>query len=302
MIARVLIALLLAVSPVAAQPAAPAMKFGWAPKPKSAPFVAPNRAHWKLADVLKAHAKQKSWSQTMARDADGLTATYIQSAPGEVSRRVMYSDTTIFFIVQSGQLRVTIDGIEPFTAAEGGLVQVPSLRFFQVETVGATPALRLEVTQTLAPPVYAEGETPQPLAGKKFVRVGYYSPAASYDGKQPFIDYRQDIATGKMPGAGVVQDDFISANIQRSMPGGPAPASSNRHFHLSSAIALILEGEMDYQIEGERDFTARPGDIVYVPQGRWHRAVPGGSVMAAQVSVSPVANALSLTDPGAATR
>jgi mannose-6-phosphate isomerase-like protein (cupin superfamily) len=291
---RILLALLLAAAPAAAQPA---VKSGWAPKPIAAPFVAPNRAVWRLADVLKAHRNQKSWSQVLARDAKGLTATYIQSAPGEVSLRVMYSDTTMFFVVQSGTLRVTIDGVEPFTATQGGLVQVPSLRFFQVETVGATPALRFEVTQTLAPPIYAEGQTPQPLAGRKFVRVGYYSPAASYDGKQPLIDYQRDIATGKMSGAGVVQDDFISANIQRSMPGGPAPASNNRHFHLSSAIALILEGEMDYQIEGERDFTASAGDVVYVPQGRWHRAAPGGSAMAAQISISPVASAISLMEP-----
>ena len=290
---RILLALMLAAAPAAAQPA---LKSGWAPKPVAAPFVAPNRAIWRLADVLTAHRNQKSWSQVMTRDAKGLTATYIQSAPAEVSRRVMYSDTTMFFVVQSGSLRVTIDGIEPFTATEGGLVQVPSLRFFQVETVGATPALRFEVTQTLAPPIHAEGQTPQPLAGRKFVRVGYYSPPASYDGKQPLIDY-QDIATGKLSGTGVVQDDFISANIQRSMPGGPAPASNNRHFHLSSAIAMVLEGEMNYQIEGMRDFTARKGDVVYVPQGRWHRAAPGGSIMAAQISISPVASAISLMDP-----
>jgi mannose-6-phosphate isomerase-like protein (cupin superfamily) len=290
---RILIALLLAAAPAAAQPA---VKSGWAPKPVAAPFVAPNRAIWRLADVLKAHRNRKSWSQVMARDAKGLTATYIQSAPGEVSRRVMYSDTTMFFVVQSGTLRVTIDGIDPFTATQGGLVQVPSLRFFQVETMGEVPALRFEVTQTLAPPIYAEGQTPQPLAGRKFVRVGYYSPAASYDGKQPLIDY-QDIASGKILGAGVVQDDFISANIQRSIAGGPAPASNNRHFHLRSAIAMILEGEMNYQIEGERDFTARAGDVVYVPQGRWHRAAPGGSSTAAQISISPVASAISLMEP-----
>ncbi len=290
---RILLALLLAVAPAAAQPS---LKSGWAPKPVAAPFVAPNRAVWKLAEVQRTHRNQKSWSHVMVRDAKGLTATYIQSAPGETSPRVMYSDTTMFFVVQSGTLRVSIDGVEPFTATQGGLVQVPSLRFFQVETVGAAPALRFEVTQTLAPPIYAEGQTPQQLAGKKFVRVGYYSPAASYDGKQPLIDY-QDIATGKLSGTGVVQDDFISANIQRSMPGGPAPASNNRHFHLSSAIAMIMEGEMNYQIEGERDFTARTGDVVYVPQGRWHRAAPGGSAMAAQISISPVASAISLMEP-----
>ena len=164
---------------------------------------------------------------------------------------------------------------------------------------GAISAMILGLVGPAFAADYQTNLGPMPLDDvTKTVIAGRGDATASYDGKKPFIDYRQDIASGKMAGAGVVQDDFISANIQRSMPGGPAPASNTRHFHLSSAIALILEGEMDYQIEGERDFTARPGDIVYVPQGRWHRAVPGGSVMAAQVSVSPVANALSLTDPG----
>ena len=292
MILRILIALLLA-APAAAQPTTATLKFGLAPKPVAAPFVAPNRAHWKLADILEAHAKQKSWSQTVVRDADGLTGTYIQSAPGEVSRRVMYSDTTIFFIVQSGQFRVFIDGVEPFTAMPGFLVHVPSLRLFHVEAIGNTPARRFEVTQTLAPAIYAQGQTPPSTLGKKYVRVGYYSLPASYDGKKPYIDYQKDMGAQNVSRANLVQDDFVSASLTRSMPGSRPPDSDKRHFHFNSAFAFILEGEMNYQIEGERDFTAGQGDIVYIPAGRWHRAAPGGSVMAAQISVNPVASALS---------
>ena len=53
MIARILMAALLVATPAAAQTST---KFGWAPKPKAAPFIAPNRAHWRLADLLKTHA------------------------------------------------------------------------------------------------------------------------------------------------------------------------------------------------------------------------------------------------------
>lgn len=293
MIARILIAALLLATPAAAQTTT---KFGWAPKPKAAPFVAPNRAHWKLADLLKTHARHKSWSQTLVRDADGLTATYIQSAPGDVARRVMYSDTTVFFVVQSGQLRVDIEGVDPFVASKGFIVQVPALRMFHVETMGDAPALRFEVTQTMAPPIYADGQKPDAIRGKKFVKIGYYSPPAPYEGSsKPFVDFYKDIATGSIPGLNVVQDDFVSARISRAMPAAQT-SSAREHFHMSSAFAFVLEGEMTYRIEGEKDIAAVQGDLVYVPQGRWHSGAPAGTGMAAQLTTQPVASALSLND------
>src|SRR5580700_4912494 len=58
----------------------------WAPKPDASPFVAPNRPWWKLSEILSAHAGQKSWSQPVVRDPGGLSATYIQMAPGEKTK------------------------------------------------------------------------------------------------------------------------------------------------------------------------------------------------------------------------
>ena len=296
MISRIAIALLLVAAPAAAQP--PAAKYGWAPKPVSAPYIAPNRAHWKLADLLKAHRTQPSWSQTLVRDPDGLTGAYIQTAPGETSRKVMYSDTVVFFIVQSGQLRVVIDGIEPFIATKGFLVQIPSLRFFQVETLGNTPALRFEITQTQAPPIYAIGEKPAPLAGRTYARVGYYSGPAAYDGNKPYIDYNKEMTSGPTIGARAVQDDFVSASITRGAAAQPSK-SDKGHFHIgSSEFWFVMEGAVDYRIEGQPGITAHQGDIVYAPAGRWHRVSLGGSGMAAHVSIHPVGNALEALDPG----
>lgn len=296
MISRIAMALLLVTTTAAAQ--APTVNYGWAPKPVSTPYVTPNRAHWKLADLLKAHRAQPSWSQTLVRDADGLTGTYIQTGPGEVSRKVMYSDTVVFFIVQSGQLRVVIDGVEPFTATKGFLVQVPSLRFFHVETLGDAPALRFEVTQTLAPPIYAIGEKPAPLAGRTYARVGYYSGPAAYDGNKPYIDYSKEMTSGPTEGVRAVQDDLISASIARGAAAQPSK-SDKGHFHIgSSEFWFVMEGAVDYRIEGQPDITAHQGDIVYAPAGRWHRASFGGSDMAAHVSIHPVGSALEALDPG----
>src|SRR5580704_16600070 len=70
---------------VARAPQQPVYKYALAPKPRVlTPWTLPNRPHWRLAEILKAHAGQKSWVQPLVRDKD-YAADYIQMAPGEVS-------------------------------------------------------------------------------------------------------------------------------------------------------------------------------------------------------------------------
>jgi len=298
---KFLVACVLAALPTLAsgQPAPANLKYGWAPKPVSAPFVAPNRAHWRLPDLMKAHANQKSWSQMVVRDAKGLTGTYIQDAPGIRSSRVMYSDTVIFFVVQAGQLRVNIEGLEPFIASKGFVVQVPSARFYDVETLGDAPSLRFEVTQTLAPAIYAENEKPAPRPGTAYVRTGYYTAPTAYGAKKPFIDFQKDIVEGGGRGGGAVQDDLVSANINRQASVPRPPDSDKGHFHIgTSEFWFILDGQVNFLIEGVPYFTADQGDIVYAPAGRWHRATSGGTGTATRISIHPVPSSINALEPG----
>ena len=103
----------------------PEMTTIWAAKPEPSPFVAPNRPLWKLSDILSTHAGQKDWSVLLVRDPGGLTAQYIQMGPGEKTKTMLFADSSIFWVVQAGQIRFTIDGQEPFVASKGFMVHVP---------------------------------------------------------------------------------------------------------------------------------------------------------------------------------
>src|SRR4051812_49200953 len=92
-----------------AQPAA-APIFAWAAKPLSAPYRSPNRPLHRLSDLVSAHTGQKNWSQTIVRDPGGLTGRYIQMAPGEKTKTIFYADSSMFWIVAAGQMRVAIEG------------------------------------------------------------------------------------------------------------------------------------------------------------------------------------------------
>jgi ethanolamine utilization protein EutQ (cupin superfamily) len=79
-----------------------------------------------------------------------------------------------------------------------------------------------------------------------------------------------------------VRDDRNFLNIIRG-PGVPRqPDTVKGHFHLNYAeFWFVMEGQISYLIEGLPYLVADPGDVVYVPPGRFHRAqfaAPGGGM------------------------
>ena len=123
----------------------PAPQVVWSPKAiKPGDWTPPHKPHTKLADLLARHKGKAEWVETVVDD-DTLHAEYISMGPGQKTPRRMNADTREWWVVQSGQIRFTIDGIEPFVASKGFLVQVPYRTMYTMETVGSEPSLRFEV-------------------------------------------------------------------------------------------------------------------------------------------------------------
>src|SRR4029079_8058248 len=96
----------------------------WSPKPTTpTPYVAPNKPHWKLSEILASHKGQSDWVQPIVRNKDQ-EGDYISLAPGQKTKTKMYSDDRVVFIVWDGSIRVSIDGHSPFTATKGFFVYV----------------------------------------------------------------------------------------------------------------------------------------------------------------------------------
>jgi len=143
----------------------------WSPKPaRPNPWVAPNKPHWQLSELLARHRGQGSWSQVVVSDRD-FSARYISMALGGKTKTQFYADDRVFWVVLEGSIRVTIEGVEPFVATKGFLVQVPFRVPYSLATVGDSPSLRFEVTASRAVPLYPINETPTPVAGRQYTKV-----------------------------------------------------------------------------------------------------------------------------------
>ncbi|HUE63876.1 MAG TPA: hypothetical protein VMO78_05830 [Rhizomicrobium sp.] len=279
-------ALLLALSGI--QTAKPAPLTAWAPQPvKPAPYIAPNKPLKKFVDILARHRGQSDWTETevLTRDFIG---QYISLGAGKKTKTLFYADDRVYWVVMSGQMRVTIDGVEPFIASKGFLVQVPYRVPFSMETIGDEPSLRFEVSPSGETPSYPISETPTPAKGMKFIKADYAGRGKYDDVNKPYVDFEKDIVAANGKGGGAVKDDHTWANIIRS-PGVPTPPDTNfGHFHENFAeFWLVMEGKEEFLIEGVPLITADVGDIVFAPEERWHRALASGTGMGTRLAITP---------------
>ena len=179
------LASILAVGSASAQRVPPMT--AWAPQPeKLAPFKVPQQAlpaACRKCWAVGKHKGQKSWSQTMVLDRDYI-ADYIQMAPGEKTKTQFWADDRIFWVVQSGAIRFTIEGQDPFVATKGFVVQVPYRVPYSLETVGDEPSLRFEVRAAHEIPSFPTTETPPKIKGWKFVQSTYTGKGKSMRRRQ----------------------------------------------------------------------------------------------------------------------
>jgi len=271
--------------PALAQQAAPAaaapnVQFAWSPKLDTLPPYGSNKPITRLSEVLAAHRGEASWRQNVV-ETQRWDTHWVQMAPGEKVRTQFYGDDRTVWVVWGGQIRFTIAGQQPFIATKGFIVQAPPRVAYSLETVGNQPSLRYEVTHAGRMPVFpADDGSPAPpdVTGTHYIKISSPTPPIAYTGvNRPYVDFLKDVVAadpthGPKSGLTVVEDDMM-VNIIRGQ-GVPLPPETNRgHYHLAvDEFWFILEGKIDYLIEGVGLVTADAGDIAFVPPYRWHRA------------------------------
>lgn len=63
-------------------------------------------------------------------------------------------------------------------------------------------------------------------------------------------------------------------------PGEVAP----RHRHPGEEIIYVLEGTLEYEVDGKPPVTLKAGDVLFIPYGTVHSARNPGSVNAAELA------------------
>ena len=193
-----------------------------------------------------------------------------------MSRR-FHPDTREWFAVVEGEVRVEIEGQEPFTATRGSLVNIPRQTIYSVETIGTSPSLRFTRERRGRQDAVSTGcrsrRRPQP--GQQWMQVRLNRTPGRYDEfNQPHLNIHDAASKNeKYSGGRFVRDDksemLVIYGHEKNMP--PLNPDDKGHFHAESAEAwLVFSGKIRYAFEGQQPFIASEGDVVYVPSNTWH--------------------------------
>jgi len=60
----------------------------------------------------------------------------------------------------------------------------------------------------------------------------------------------------------------------------------------------VMEGKLEFLVEGEPLIRADVGDIVFAPEERWHRALSAGTGMGTRLAITPRPPSLHYYQPG----
>ncbi len=238
--------------------------------------------------MLAAHKGKASWKQAVFSSRDFI-GEWISMSPGEKTKTQFYADDRVFWVVQSGQMKVTIEGQEPFIASKHFLIQVPKRLQYSMETVGSEPVLSFQMRPAGEAPEYPLSETPTPVKGVTYIQATY-SGHGDYDKiNHPFIDFEKQIVQGGDKTGVWIRDDHTYVTILRSPKGVPTPPDNQwGHFHANfPEIWLIIEGTQQFLVEGEKLVTVGDGDLVAAPTGRYHRATPYGDGPSTRLAYIP---------------
>ena len=243
-----------------------------AQKVPESPYDGPNKPVTHIADILKAHQGQASWDQQvmLTRDFDG---HYVSLAPGEKTKCMFYADDRVFGWIYSGQVNITIDGQQPFTATKGYLFDVAPRLSYCMENTGSEPAVFYRSTPAGQMPSYPQSETPTPVKGWRYIKARITSTGGYDAPNQPSLDFNA-YAAGGGKSRDFAWDGHTSAHIIRS--GNLAklpPDSSWGHFHENMVEAwVVIEGKLDVLISGIGMVHGETGDVIQANNERWHRA------------------------------
>jgi mannose-6-phosphate isomerase-like protein (cupin superfamily) len=289
----------------------PAPVVAWVPKAtRMTAYEAPNRPVWRLADVKALHPGNGSWTQPIVRNKE-MWADYIQLAAGTKTPTTMWPDNRIGMIVWEGQIRVSVDGHEPFVASKGFQINIPFRTPYTLEVVGNAPGLYFMVREADHYPLYPVASNPAKpadIAGHTYVQASLTPSRGTIDsngayGPRLYLDYYKEVVNNPQGrgGAFIASDHFFMNNI-RGM-GVPTPPPSNiGHFHAEyTEFWFIIEGKMEHLIEGIPEVVqSDAGDIVTAAQGRYHRASFKAGQMDTRVAINPFPDGLHNSQPPSA--
>jgi len=116
----------------------------------------------------------------------------------------------------------------------------------------------------------------------------------------PFAARSEEISLGDIERTPLMKEDLSipGREVVQVRVDFPEGVSAARHSHPGEELVYVIEGELEYQLDGRPPVTMKAGDVLLIPYGTPHAVKNVGSGNAAELATYIVEKGKPLLVPG----
>ena len=116
----------------------------------------------------------------------------------------------------------------------------------------------------------------------------------------PFAARSEEISLGDIERTPLMKEDLSipGREVVQVRVDFPEGVSAARHSHPGEELVYVIEGELEYQLDGRPPVTMKAGDVLLIPYGTPHAVKNVGSGNAAELATYIVEKGKPLLMPG----
>ena len=226
-------------------------------------------------EIMGRHGPGERWAERLIDDGRNL-AVWISGPPGTPADPHIHPDFNEWWIALDGRTQWQIGQYEPILSEWGDIVMAPAGFAHDIQPKEGVQAIRFGVTHPQG------NHNIKGIAPCRLIPVdeGQTNPNLVHTRLKVLVE-RNGTASNWTEVAG--SDERNYATYTHELPGSASDLESHSD---ENRWWVVLDGEVEWNVDGEELVTAGPGDVVFIEQGKSYATATVGDGPSIRVTIA----------------
>ncbi len=234
-----------------------------------------NRRISRHSDTMGRHGEGERWAEVLLEDGRN-RAVWISGPPGTPPDPHIHPDFNEFWIALDGRTQWQIGQYEPVLSEWGDIIMAPAGFAHDIQPKEGTQAIRFGITHP------DSNHDIKGVAPCRLIPVdeGQTNPNLVHTKLSSLIE-RNGTSSNWVEAA--VSDNRNYATYTHEMPGTASESTSHAD---ENRWWVLLQGQVEWAIDGEDSVSAGPGDVVFIEQGKTYATTTTGDEPSIRITIA----------------
>lgn len=226
-------------------------------------------------DIMGRHGPGERWAERLIDDGRNL-AVWISGPPGTPPDPHIHPDFNEWWIALDGRTQWQIGQYEPVLSEWGDIIMAPAGFAHDIQPKEGVQAIRFGVTHPNS------NHDIKGIAPCRLIPVdeGQTNPNLVHTRLKALVE--RNGTTSNWAEVAVL-DERNYATYTHEMPGTSSDSTSHQN---ERRWWVVLQGQVEWEVDGEETVTAGPGDVVFIEQGKGYATATAGDGPSIRITIA----------------